>query len=250
MKTNCIDAIPTSAPVLAPRNRRRRIVLTLALASIATGCLAPPATAATGQIEKVSDVAIAPGRFVNVYQSETGGTVAARLDAYENFSRRLVFRVLENSGERLKVQLPIRPNGVVGYIDKEGVTMKKRDYFLVVDLSDHLLSVYKGGELQYTSTVAVGTKSTPTPTGDFYLTELAKVKNKGSEYGPWAFGLSAFSDKITRFKGRGGQIGLHGTNKPKDLGKNVSHGCIRVSNAAITKLAADVPQGSPISIQQ
>ena len=49
--------------------------------------------------------------------------------------------------------------------------------------------------------------------------------------------------------GRGdGQIGVHGTNEPTALGQSVSHGCIRVRNAAITLLAKTLPQGVPIEI--
>ena len=50
--------------------------------------------------------------------------------------------------------------------------------------------------------------------------------------------------------GRGdGQIAIHGTNAPKALGTDVSHGCIRVSNAGITKMAKILPQGVPVEIR-
>jgi lipoprotein-anchoring transpeptidase ErfK/SrfK len=148
----------------------------------------------------------------------------------------------------VKVQLPIRPNGITGFINASDIKIKTYDFAILVDLSDRKLTLFKAGAPMFTDKVAVGAPKTPTPVGAFYLTELAKVSNKGSEYGTWAFGLSAYSDKITRFKGRGGQIGLHGTNKPKDIGKNVSHGCIRLNNASIAKLAKTVPQGTPILI--
>ncbi len=43
-------------------------------------------------------------------------------------------------------------------------------------------------------------------------------------------------------------IGLHRTNEPKMIGKDVSHGCIRLSNDAITPLAQTVPLGTPVDI--
>ena len=62
------------------------------------------------------------------------------------------------------------------------------------------------------------------------------------------FGLSAFSDVYTSFAGGPGQVGLHGTNDPSGLGRDVSHGCVRVTNEAITALAQQLPMGTPISI--
>jgi lipoprotein-anchoring transpeptidase ErfK/SrfK len=60
--------------------------------------------------------------------------------------------------------------------------------------------------------------------------------------------LSAYSDVLYSFGGGPGQIGLHGTNEPSALGTNVSHGCIRISNVAITQLARILPLGTPVQI--
>jgi len=43
-------------------------------------------------------------------------------------------------------------------------------------------------------------------------------------------------------------IGIHGTNDPGGLGRDVSHGGIRMSTAGITKLAAILPLGTPVQI--
>jgi lipoprotein-anchoring transpeptidase ErfK/SrfK len=67
-------------------------------------------------------------------------------------------------------------------------------------------------------------------------------------YGPYAFGTSAFSNTYYHFGGGPGEIGLHGTNYPQGLGSKVSHGCIRVSNATIRRLAKLLPLGTPVVI--
>ena len=41
---------------------------------------------------------------------------------------------------------------------------------------------------------------------------------------------------------------IHGTNKPDGVGRNVSHGCIRVRNRVIERLAAILPLGTPVRI--
>ncbi|HEV7148765.1 MAG TPA: L,D-transpeptidase, partial [Pedococcus sp.] len=93
---------------------------------------------------------------------------------------------------------------------------------------------------------ATGTGGTPTPVGSFFLTELLAPTNPG--YGPYAYGLSAFSDVLTSFGGGPGQIGLHGTSEAGSIGHSSSHGCIRLSNADITTLAKILPLGTPVNI--
>lgn len=238
----------------SPRTRMSRLAVGVALVALAALTSAATFPASTAQAQTVADiptsvdVAIANERLVEIFATPEATKPSVKLDAYENFSRRLVFRVISETGDRLKVWLPIRPNGVTGYINASDAKVKTYDYAILVDLSDRKLTLYKAGAPVFADKVAIGAPKTPTPLGQYYLTELAKVSNKGSEYGTYAFGLSAFSETITRFKSRSGQIGLHGTNKPKDLGKNISHGCIRLNNASIAKLAKTVPQGTPIII--
>ncbi|HVB05988.1 MAG TPA: L,D-transpeptidase, partial [Acidimicrobiales bacterium] len=60
-----------------------------------------------------------------------------------------------------------------------------------------------------------------------------KQPDPAGTYDPYAFGLSAFSDVLSSFGGGPGEIGLHGTDQPTSVGADVSHGCLRVSNATI-----------------
>jgi lipoprotein-anchoring transpeptidase ErfK/SrfK len=96
--------------------------------------------------------------------------------------------------------------------------------------------------------IGVGQAVTPTPTGEYYITELLEQPDPTGTYGPFAFGLSAHSDVLNEFAGRDGVLGVHGTNFPQGIGTDVSHGCIRMSNDAITKLAGFLPVGTPVQI--
>ena len=53
--------------------------------------------------------------------------------------------------------------------------------------------------LEKTHSVATGTGGTPSVRGSFYLTDLLAPTNAG--YGPYAFGLSAYSEVLTSFGG-------------------------------------------------
>lgn len=44
--------------------------------------------------------------------------------------------------------------------------------------------------------------------------------------------------------------GIHGTNNPSSIGKNVSHGCIRMYNRDVLELASKVPIGTKVVIHK
>ena len=71
--------------------------------------------------------------------------------------------------------------------------------------------------------------------------------NLAPVYGPWAFGTAAYS-KLSDWPG-GGVVGIHGTNQPELIPGRPSHGCIRVPNPRIRKLARIMPVGTPVRIR-
>jgi lipoprotein-anchoring transpeptidase ErfK/SrfK len=196
----------------------------------------------------VTVVAAAKNAKTPIYATSAGTQPFTVLNNKTNFSGRHVFVVQAKEGESYRVYLPMRPNGRIGYVRAADVSLYQHDYAVIVSLSKKTLALYKAGVLQMTETVGVGKSQYPTPTGSFYMRELARPRNPRGSYGPWAFGLSGYSNVLQKF-GRGdGQIGIHGTNQPKLLGTKVSHGCIRMRNEAITKLAQTLPQGVPVEI--
>ncbi len=104
------------------------------------------------------------------------------------------------------------------------------------------------GNVVLETPVAVGSSDNPTPTGDFYVTDLLDTGNATSAYGPFAFGLSGHSETLSEFGGGDGQVGIHGTNQPSSIGNAVSHGCVRVPNDIVVQLAHSLPLGTPVSI--
>jgi lipoprotein-anchoring transpeptidase ErfK/SrfK len=54
---------------------------------------------------------------------------------------------------------------------------------------------------------------------------------------------------LKRFAGGDGRVGIHGTNQPWLIGSDVSHGCIRVKNGPIRRLAKILPLGTPVHIR-
>jgi lipoprotein-anchoring transpeptidase ErfK/SrfK len=110
--------------------------------------------------------------------------------------------------------------------------------------------LFKGRRPVLRTKIAKGRAVSPTPTGRYFVTDLLRPPDPQGFYGPYALGLSAHSPVYTTFAGGDGQVGLHGTNQPSVLGTDVSHGCIRVANPVITRLARLVPLGTPVDISR
>ena len=149
----------------------------------------------------------------------------------------------------LEVLLPVRPNGTTGWISAEDVEVRHVPLAVEVDLSARTLTVTDGDQVVLTSPVAVGAPETPTPTGEFSITDKLATPEPGSPYGPFALGLSGHSDVVTEFAGGDGQIGIHGTDDPASIGAAVSHGCIRVPNDVVTSLSDLLPLGTPVTVR-
>lgn len=158
----------------------------------------------------------------------------------------LTFLVLQERDGWVEVQLPVRPNGTTGWVPTAAVELAAVPYRLEISTETNELTLLREGVAIRTFSVATGTGDTPTPTGTYYLTELLAPTNPG--YGPFAYGLSAYSDVLNEFGGGPGQIGLHGTDDEGTIGEDVSHGCIRLANADITALTQILPLGTPVVI--
>lgn len=177
-----------------------------------------------------------------------GGHVVRTLGNPGLLGAPLTFLQLERRPGWLKVSLPVRPNGSTGWVRADQVTVRAVPWRVVIDQSAHTLRLYREDRLVRTYPVGVGKGSTPTPVGTFYLQVLVATGSPDGAYGPYAFGLSGFSDVLTSFNGGDGVIGLHGTNEPDSVGRDVSHGCLRMRNADITELAGLLPLGTPVQI--
>jgi lipoprotein-anchoring transpeptidase ErfK/SrfK len=157
----------------------------------------------------------------------------------------------------VQVLLPVRPNGSTGWLHTADVTLTANPYRIVIALRAHRITVTNGTAVSYAGPVAVGAsnpplpdagKPTPTPTGKYYLRVLLQAPDPNTVYGPYAYGLSSHSNALDDFQGGDAEIGIHGNNDKSVLGKDATHGCVRMDNAAITALAKQLPLGTPVTI--
>jgi lipoprotein-anchoring transpeptidase ErfK/SrfK len=108
-------------------------------------------------------------------------------------------------------------------------------FWAVVDKSSYRLTVYLGDELFREYRIGLG-KNNSTPTGSF--TVLAKLTQptywvEGAHYD---FGdpNNPLGTRWITFKDEG--YGIHGTWEPESIGKQMSHGCVRMRNEDVEEL--------------
>lgn len=147
----------------------------------------------------------------------------------------------------LHVRLAIRPNNITGWVDRAALgELATVHTHLVVNRARLTATLFRDGSPVFRTSVGVGRPQWPTPAGEFYV----RVKQTGffdPFFGPIAFGTSARSMALLDWPG-GGFIGIHGTSMPWLLPGRVSHGCIRMRNDAILRLAQLMPVGTPVTI--
>jgi len=147
-----------------------------------------------------------------------------------------------------RVQLPIRPNGITGWVRARDVQAFVVDTRVTVDLSERRVVVARGGKVVLDVRAAIGTPETPTPVGRFYVNQRLWANDPSGPWGPGGVGISAFSPVLVNWA-QGGPIAIHGTNQPYLIGNAISHGCVRVSNFALLRLMKLAPEGTPVVIR-
>jgi lipoprotein-anchoring transpeptidase ErfK/SrfK len=148
----------------------------------------------------------------------------------------------------LRVQLPIRPNGSVGWVRSRDVRRFKVATRVTVDLSERNVTVMQGDREVLSVDAAIGKPATPTPTGRFYVNQRLLASDPTGPWGPGGVGVSAFSPVLQDWA-QGGPIAIHGTNTPQLIGSAVSNGCVRISNFHLRQLMRLAPEGTPVVIR-
>jgi hypothetical protein len=109
--------------------------------------------------------------------------------------------------------------------------------YIEIDPIRNRLTLYIGGTPYKTYPIALGKRETPTPVGE--LKVINKYKNWGSGFGTRWIGLEV----------PWGTYGIHGTNRPYSIGKDASHGCIRMLNKHVEELYELVDVGTRVVVR-
>jgi lipoprotein-anchoring transpeptidase ErfK/SrfK len=151
----------------------------------------------------------------------------------------------------LRVLLPIRPDGIAGWIPRDNVSLSATRYWIAVDKRARTVTVLRDGRVLHRYQAVIGKPATPTPDGLAAIYEKDPQPDPGGFLGPWALPLTIFSRVLTNFGGGPGRVAIHGrggASLQDPLGSARSHGCIRIDNGPIAWMANHIPQGAPVQI--
>lgn len=146
-----------------------------------------------------------------------------------------------------QVRIPGRPNGRRGWAPADAfdeIHLVRTQ--LVVSRRTLRATLYRNGRQLMKAPVGVGKASTPTPSGRYFID-----RKEGSIFGPAYGARILFTTAPLRLKDwpGGNFVGMHGTNQPGLVPGRPSHGCIRLRNRDILRLARLTPVGTPLLIR-
>ncbi len=178
----------------------------------------------------------------------------ARIRLFTEDGFREVYLLLRSHWDRrgrqwIKLRIPMRPNGRVGWVRRDRLgAIRATRRLLVLDRRRLRISYFNRGRRRWSAPVGIGKPSTPTPAGRFWIRERFRILDRGSGYYPYAFGTADYST-LSEWPG-GGVIGIHGPyGEPNRIPGRPSHGCIRMRVADDAWLAHHVGIGTPLRIK-
>jgi len=130
----------------------------------------------------------------------------------------------------------------------EGGAAERSSRTVVVSIPDRKLAVIADGNVIAKFPIAVGAAASPSPTGEFRITN--RVMNP-TYYHPGNVIPAGKNNPVgTRWLGLSQKgYGIHGTNAPGSIGHAASHGCIRLRNSDVEKLFTMVQVGDTVKIR-
>jgi L,D-transpeptidase ErfK/SrfK len=118
---------------------------------------------------------------------------------------------------------------------------------IVVSIPDRKLAVLEGDQVVKIYATAVGAPVSPSPTGSFTIVNQIEDPTwytKGRTVPP-----GKANPLGTRWMGLSKKgYGIHGTNVPSSIGRNASHGCIRMRNRDVEELFTIVAVGDSVDL--
>jgi hypothetical protein len=208
--------------------------------------LTPPVPGQVAKSTELATVRAAAPRYASPGRLATG-TVPASW-----YQRPSVLPVIAVKPGWVEVRLAQRPNESTAWLPASDVRLSTTPYEIVIDLATTTLSLFDHGRRVLSAPAGVGTTDDPTPLGQYFVAFVEPPPQPNAGYGPFVIVTSAHSPAISDWEGSGDAvIGIHGPlgadSEIGTAGAKISHGCIRLHDNALERLAKVHP-GTPIDI--
>jgi hypothetical protein len=208
----------------------------------------PPPVARAPRLERLTELAarVPPGTRVALRRRPEGRALV-EIGARTEFGSVQTLAVAFRQGDWIAVRSPALANNEVGWVRAGQLRLLRRPAALEVDLSMRELSVRDEQGHERRISVAVGAPDTPTPPGEFYVTDKLRGSEFGAYYGCCILALSGRQPNLPQGWSGGDRLAIHGSPTPT-WGKAVSNGCLHADEADLRYLMRQVPLGTVVEI--
>ena len=155
---------------------------------------------------------------------------------------------------------PEQQNGNTGKKKESNTTEPAAPPIAVkIDTKTNMLEVHEGDKLTAAYPVTIGSGHTASPIGEWKVSRITKMPTfrwdkemlqHGKRSGNFHLLPRGPNNPVgvmwIALNKKG--IGIHGTNEPDSIGRSASHGCIRLANWDIVRLATKIKPGDAVSI--
>jgi lipoprotein-anchoring transpeptidase ErfK/SrfK len=220
------------------------------LAPMAATVPAPRSPAATGAARPApGQLTVQVTRPVRLHAGP-GGPVVGGILPHTTFRSATLLPVVQQRGSWLGVITSQLPNGRVGWISTNaGLVAYRTRYSVVASLRSREVVVRRAGRVVLRFPIAIGSPSTPTPTGRFAVTDKLLTQDPASPYGCCILALSAHQPNTPQGWGGGDRVAIHATDLPETIGSAASLGCLRGPADEVRRLVHLVPLGTVVTIR-
>jgi lipoprotein-anchoring transpeptidase ErfK/SrfK len=128
-----------------------------------------------------------------------------------------------------------------------------------IDAKTNMLEVHEGDKLIAAYPVTIGSAHTASPVGEWKVSRITKMPTfrwdkemlqHGKRSGNFHLLPRGPNNPVgviwIALNKKG--IGIHGTNDPDSIGRSASHGCVRLANWDVVRLATKIKSGDAVSI--
>ena len=190
---------------------------------------------------------VRPGHTVAL-REVPGGLPIGRVSARTEFGSMRVFWIERVRNGWLGVAAPEVSNGRLAWIkDRSALELSQTHFWITADVSRRRLALHYGRRVLDSFPVSVGSPESPTPLGEYAITDGLVGRGLGPWYGCCVLALSGHQPNLPAGWLGGDRMAIHGT--PGSIGAADSHGCLRASDPDMISLFARVPLGTPVFIR-
>ena len=227
--------------------RRRRAALAAgAVAAAVSAAIAVPSGSADGSsvLRHGSVVARLRGSSIPLRAAPGSAKVLATVSSRTEFGSTTMLPVVSFQGRWLEVISTALPNGVHGFVRTDQTWLRRDPMAIDVDLSARRLRVWHDGAVVRRVDIAIGSPSSPTPIGQFAVTDELTGLNPAA-YGCCILALSGHQTRLPSGWPGGDRLAIH---RGGGIGSAVSSGCLHAAEPDLRWLMRQIPLGTEVVV--